>query len=247
MRRSSGRGLLQVLCGVFFFLLLGGSARAQVAQPEAEKVQPSAEVVRPRAVESGLVIVTAESAEVRTGPSTNAEVIAVVDKGEIFEKLGRTMRWYLVKVDDEITGYISGRYIRRYQEGGQSTYPSGGAYDGRNYPSYYPGDYYNYPYYNPFFYNYGWPYFSGEWYFYGGEPYRGYDRHPGGGWHGPNGYPGGGGGGPNGPPGGGGGGPSGYPGGGGGGPSGPPGGGGGGPHFSPMPMPHMGGGGFPHR
>jgi hypothetical protein len=165
MKRSWDRGLLQVICGAFLFILWAGPARAEVAQPKADTEQRPAEVVPPRAVESGFVIVTAESAEVRTGPSPNAEVIAVVDKGEIFEKLGRTMRWYLVKIDDEITGYISGRYIRRYQEGeAQSAYPP-------DYPNY-PGDYYGNPYY------YGvLPYFSWDWYFYGG-PYRGYAPPP---------------------------------------------------------------------
>ena len=211
MRTTRSPAFLLLLWSVFVFNVWVGSARA--------------EVVQPKAVESGQVIVISETAEIREGPSPNAEVIAVVDKGEIFEKLGRTMRWYLVKVDDEITGWISGRYIRRYQEGGaQYGYPSGVPYDGRNYPSYYPGDYYSNPYYNPYF--YGWPFFSGDWYFYGGGPYRGYDRYPSGGWHGPTGPPGGGG-------------PGGYPG------------GGGGPHVSPMPMPHPGGGGggphFPHR
>jgi hypothetical protein len=119
-----------------------------------------------------------------------------VEKGEIFEKLGRTMRWYLVKIDDETSGWISGRTIRRYQEArAPDTSPPGVPFDDRYYP-YDPGDYYGYSY------NYYGvqPYFSGEWYFYGGEPYWGYnpprgDRwrirsgpHPGGG-SGPRFYP----------------------------------------------------------
>ena len=151
MSRLWRRGLLPLLCGAL--VLWAGPARA--------------EVVQPRELESGSVIVTAATAEVREAPSPRADVITVVEKGEIFLKQGRTGGWYYIKIGDDTFGWISGRAISRYKAEGS---PSSdvGPYEGTpSYPSYpYLGSYYEYPYY------WGQPYLSWEWYVYDREPHR---------------------------------------------------------------------------
>lgn len=104
-----------------------------------------AAVVEPRVAESGSVIVTAETAEVREGPSSRSEVITVVAKGEVFLKQGRTGAWYLIRIDDDSFGWISGRSVRRYrgEAAEESPSPYVGPYEGRS-SLYYPG---GYPYY----------------------------------------------------------------------------------------------------
>lgn len=151
MKRSGRRGFLPVLVGVFVVHLWAWPVGATVVQPEA--------------LESGSVIVTAETAEVREGPSNTADVITVVEKGEIFLKQGRTGGWYYVKINDDAFGWISGRAVGRYQaEGSTSPYvdPDGGGY----YP-YYPGSYYDYRYYP-----WGQPSLAWEWFLYDREPRR---------------------------------------------------------------------------
>ena len=76
-----------------------------------------AAVVSPEIDESGSVIVTTETAEVREGPAAGYDVITVVAKGEIFVKQGRTGAWYYIRINDDTFGWISGRAISRYQEG----------------------------------------------------------------------------------------------------------------------------------
>lgn len=151
MKRARCRGVLPLLCGALVFLFWTRPACAVVVQPET--------------LESGSVIVTAQTAEVREGPSPAADVITVVEKGEIFLKQGRTGGWYYVKINDEAFGWISGRAVGRYQaEGSPSLYivPDVGG----DHP-YYPGSYYDYP-------PYPWvqPFFAWEWYFPDREPYR---------------------------------------------------------------------------
>ena len=152
MRYSGFRTLPLLLCGLL--MLCAWPVRAAVVQP--------------RAVESGTVIVTAESAEVREGPSPRAEVITVVGKGEVFEKLGRTMGWYFIKLNDDSTGWISGRAIRRYQAAVSPDTNVGPSTD-RYYP-YYPGGYYD------SYYFWGQPYLSWEWYFYDRDHSWDHDR-----------------------------------------------------------------------
>lgn len=151
-----------LMLGVLFTCgSLTGSARAAVVQPGV--------------VESGSLIVTVDTAEVREGPSPGYEVITVVGKGEIFPKLGRTGAWYYIRINDDAFGWVSGRAVGRYQaEGTLAPYvgpeaepaPYVGPYDARYYP-YYPDSYYNY-----FYYSWGQPYLSWEWYFYGSDSHR---------------------------------------------------------------------------
>jgi uncharacterized protein YraI len=121
--------------------------------------------VQPEVAETGSVIVTADSAEVREGPSHTYDVVTVVEKGEVFLKQGRTKGWYLIKINDESSGWVSGRAISRYRAEGSAP-PYVRPYDSWYYP-YYPGGYYDYPY------SYwGQPYLSWEWYFYDGDRHR---------------------------------------------------------------------------
>ncbi|MHB8834291.1 MAG: SH3 domain-containing protein [Candidatus Methylomirabilia bacterium] len=134
-----------------------------------------AEVAKPSLDESGSLIVTAETTEVREGPSRGYAVITIVEKGEIFVKEGRTGAWYYIRINDDAFGWINGRDVGRYQaEGAPLPYvgpeeepaPYIGPYDARYYP-YYPGGYYNYS-----CYSWGQPYLSWEWYFYGSNSHR---------------------------------------------------------------------------
>jgi len=140
---------MSLFCGAF--VLWAGPARAALVQPNQ--------------LESGSVIVTADTAEVREGPAPSFDVITVVEKGEIFLKLGRTGAWYYIRIDDVASGWISGRAISRYQAE-ESPSPYVGPYDAR-YPPYYSGGYFDYSYYY-----WGQPYLSWEWYFYDREPHR---------------------------------------------------------------------------
>jgi hypothetical protein len=153
MRHALCRGFLQLLCGAL--VLCAWPARATMVQPSV--------------AESGSVIVTAEIAEVRDGPSSGSNVITVVEKGEVFLKEGRTGAWYYVRINDDFFGWISGRAVSRYQEeeseGSSST--DIGPDEGRS-SSYYPRSYSVYPY----FYYWGQPFVSWEWYFSGRGPYR---------------------------------------------------------------------------
>jgi hypothetical protein len=168
MRRAWWSGVLPLLCGAV--LLFSAPAGAALVQPQHD--------------ESGDVIVTVESAEVREGPATNFEVITLVGKGEIFAKQGRTGAWYLIKINDETSGWVSGRAVRRYQpEGAEEPAPPYVAPEvvpeepqGYPYYPYYP-EYQYYPYYYGYYdyYSYwGWPYYSRDWYGYGHgyTPYR---------------------------------------------------------------------------
>ena len=163
----------QVWCRVLPLLLFCSFALAQSALPV------SAEIVQPRGVESGYAIVTAETAEVREGPSPKYDVITVVEKGEIFTKLGRTGGWYYLQISDDTVGWVSGRAIRRYQPQTPPTSdvaPDEGSYYSNNPDNYNPylySPYYGYPYY----YSWDQPYFYGEWYFYGHDSHRYGSRH----------------------------------------------------------------------
>ncbi len=170
MKPACCRGLLPLFCGLIVFC-----------------VSPAyAEVVQPEAAESGSVIVTAETAEVREGPSTGAEVMTIVEKGEIFQKLGRTRGWYYVQINEESSGWVSGRAISTYR-GEQTPAPYVAPAEEPAYP-YNPGPYFDFS----LFY-WGWPYLYWEWPYYGhapgwGRPWihdpgprlRGPDRPPGG-------------------------------------------------------------------
>jgi hypothetical protein len=137
------------LVGIFAGAFSAASARAAV--------------VEPRAVESGSLIVTAKTAEIREGPSHRSEAITVVEKGEILVKQGRTGGWYYVRLGEDSFGWISGRAVRRYRAPEQPAPDSGTSYD--RYDPYYPGLPYSYPYY--------WgPSLSWDWYWYDYEPYR---------------------------------------------------------------------------
>lgn len=58
-------------------------------------------------------IVTGNDVNVRTGPSTDYEVIARVSAGKIVDLVSLDDGWYKITFDD-ITGYISADYIREY-------------------------------------------------------------------------------------------------------------------------------------
>jgi len=159
------RGLLPLLCGAFALLFFAGSAMA---------------VVLPVVDESGSVIVTTETAEVREGPASGYDVLTVVAKGEIFVKQGRTGAWYYIRINEDTFGWISGRAISRYLEGETpSTYvePRDGPVDRGDYQyyPYYPGSYYGYFYDYPFYF-WGQPYFSSDYYYNDYYRYRGYPR-----------------------------------------------------------------------
>lgn len=147
-------------------------AEPQAVEPEAvEPKAPDLNVVLPRAYERGMVIVTAETAEVREGPSPRSEVITVVERGEIFEKAGRTKGWYYIELGENAFGWVSGRAIRRYRAPARPAPHAGsevGPSDEGYYPyyPYYPEPYYSYPYY------WGAPYFWGEWNYYGYDTQR---------------------------------------------------------------------------
>lgn len=154
MKRALRRGLMPSCCCALVMLLCTWPARAAM--------------VEPRVAESGSVIVTAETAEVREGPSPGAGVITVVGKGEIFLKEGRTGAWYYIRINDDAFGWISGRAVRRYQEGGagESQSTDVGTYEDRP-SSNYPSGPYIYPYYY-------WdrPSVTWEWYIYDRGPHR---------------------------------------------------------------------------
>lgn len=167
MRRMWGVSLPALLCGAVLL---------------SRPVPAVAVLVQPAHVESGSVIVTTETAEVREGPSASNEVLTIVGRGEIFVKEGRTGAWYLIKINDDTSGWISGRAVRRYTEGGaegsvdpeeseESPPTVLGPYDpyeGGYYPyNPYWGSYYDYS-----FYSWGLPYLSWDWYLFGREPYR---------------------------------------------------------------------------
>jgi len=123
-----------------------------------------AAIVQPSVAESGSVIVTAATAEVREGPSPDSNIITVVEQGEIFLKQGRTGGWYYIRINGDAFGWISGRAIGSYQaESSPSPYVV--PYDDRYYP-YYPGGYYDY--------YWGRPYVLWEWYVYDHNTYRTY-------------------------------------------------------------------------
>lgn len=158
--------------GLMFGLLLTSGSVAVPAR---------ADVVEPEVAESGSLIVIADTAEVRDGPSPDSDVITVVGKGEIFTKLGRTGAWYSIRINGDAFGWISGRAVSRFQAGGALSPPVGpeeepepyaGPYDSRYY-LYYPGGAYDFSYYA-----WGEPYVSWEWYVYGsGSPrYRSWDH-----------------------------------------------------------------------
>ena len=160
------RGLLPLLCGIFALLLFAGSAPAAVVLPVVE--------------ESGSVIVTTETAEVREGPASGYDVITVVAKGEIFVKQGRTGAWYYIRINNDNFGWISGREISRYLEDETpSTYvePRDAPVERGGYPYYsdYPANYYGYFYDYPFYF-WGQPYFSSDYYYYDNYRYRGHSR-----------------------------------------------------------------------
>ena len=147
MKCPGYRKILPLLCGLIVLQFLVSPAHSALVQP-AE-------------VESGSVIVTAETAEVREGPSLDAAVITVVGKGEIFDKLGRTGAWYFIRINDDAFGWVNGRAVRNHGAE-ESPPPYLGPYDDSYYP-YYPGIPYDY-------YSWGLPYLSWEWYVY----YRGW-------------------------------------------------------------------------
>jgi len=166
MMQTRFRGLLPLLCGAFALLLCAGSAPAGVVLPVVD--------------ESGSVIVTTETAEVREGPASGYDVITVVAKGEIFFKQGRTGAWYYIRINEDTFGWISGRAISRYLEDETpSTYvePRDAPIDGGDYPyyPYYPDSYYSYFYDYPFYF-WGQPYFSSDYYYYDNYRYRSYSR-----------------------------------------------------------------------
>ena len=164
-----GRLLLSHCC-VFAILLCAGPALAAVVLPVVD--------------ESGSVIVTTETAEVREGPAAGYDVITVVAKGEIFVKQGRTGAWYYIRINDDTFGWISGRAISRYREDeAPSTYvePREGPIEGGYYPDYryypyYPGGYYGYFYDYPFYF-WGQSYFSSDYFYYDYHRHRGYSRY----------------------------------------------------------------------
>ncbi len=154
MKRVQCRGLLALLLGALVLLLRAWPADAVLVQP--------------RVAESGSLIVTAETAEIREGPSPGANVITVVEKGEIFLKEGRTGAWYYIRINNDAFGWISGRAVSRYhgEESDGSTPPSAAPEESRS-SLYYPGSPNSYPYYY-----WGSPVISWEWYFYDRERYR---------------------------------------------------------------------------
>jgi len=134
-----------------------------------------AEVAKPSMDESGSLIVTADTTEVREGPSRGYAVITIVGKGEIFVKEGRTGAWYYIRINGDTFGWINGRDVVRYQAEGvlvpdvapeEEAAPYLGPYDARYYP-YYPGSVYGYSYYA-----WGQPSLSWEWYYYGSDSHR---------------------------------------------------------------------------
>lgn len=160
---SSWRRFLQTvsLVGVLASSFLVQAARAEVARPSLDEI--------------GSLIVTAETTEVREGPSRGSAVITIVGQGEIFAKEGRTGAWYYIRINGDAFGWVNGRDVSRYQAGEtpvpyagpeEETVPYLGPDVGRPYP-YYPGYYYDYSYYA-----WGQPYLSWEWYFYGGDSHR---------------------------------------------------------------------------
>lgn len=147
MRRMRCRRLLILLCAALAICLRRGSAYAEIIQPSV--------------AESGSVIVTAATAEVREGPAADFNVITVVEKGEIFLKQGRTGAWYYILINGDAYGWISGRAIGSYQAEASPS-PSVIPYDDRyDYP-YYPGGYYGY--------FWGQPFLTWDWYVYGHAP-----------------------------------------------------------------------------
>ena len=172
MKMTWFRGLHPLLCGVFVFFFCGGSALGAVVLPVVG--------------ESGPVIVTTETAEVREGPASGYDIITVVAKGEIFVKEGRTGAWYYIRINDDTFGWISGRAISRYQEEETpSTYveprEAPVEREGYSYYPYYPDNFYGYFYDYPFYF-WGQPYFSSDYYYYDNYRYRSYSRDYGGGY-----------------------------------------------------------------
>ena len=145
MRTVGSPFLTLVLASALVIGLSAGEVSAQQLAPEADEqvVAPNAaepkgsdpKVVPPRAYESGSVIVTAATAEVREGPSPRAEVLTIVERGDIFEKRGRTGGWYYIVLGYSPSGWISGRQIRRYRPSARTAPYVGPSYDWY-YPSY---------------------------------------------------------------------------------------------------------------
>jgi hypothetical protein len=129
-----------------------------------------AAIVGPGVAESGSVVVTAETAEVREGPAASYSVITVVEKGEVFVKQGRTGGWYYILINGDAFGWINGRAVGNNQAEA-SPPPYVVPYEDRYSTSYfYPGSYYGY--------YWGQPYISWEWYFYDRDTHwdRSWDR-----------------------------------------------------------------------
>jgi hypothetical protein len=156
MKRAWCRALLPLLGCVFAFHFGAADLRAAI--------------VGPSVAESGSVVVTAETAEVREGPAPSYSVITVVEKGEVFVKQGRTGGWYYILINGDAFGWINGRAVGSTQgEVSPRTYvvPN----EDRYYTSYYyPGGYNGY--------YWGQPYVSWEWYFYDRDSHwdRSWDR-----------------------------------------------------------------------
>jgi uncharacterized protein YraI len=154
MTRAGYRGLLPLFGGLLVVHLCAGPTLAAIVQPSV--------------AESGSVVVTAETAEVREGPAPSYSVITVVEKGEIFVKQGRTGGWYFIKINGDAFGWISGRAVGGYQVEA-SVSPSVVPNEYGYYPySIYPGSYYGY--------YWGQPYISWEWYVYDRDRYRDHSR-----------------------------------------------------------------------
>lgn len=148
------RGVLWLLCGSLLWCALPAHAAP----------------VQPAELESGSVIVIADTAEVREGPAAEFEVITVVGKGEIFLKAGRTGAWYYIKVGGDTFGWVNGRDVSRHKEG-ETPPPYVGPVPGP-YP---PGSY-------PYYY-WGPPFFTWDWFLFDRGPFWGFwwdggwDRH----------------------------------------------------------------------
>lgn len=61
--------------------------------------------------ESASVIITAQSARVRTGPSTTSPYLCTVKKGEVFPVIGVIGDWYIIDCDGR-TGFVSASVVR---------------------------------------------------------------------------------------------------------------------------------------
>lgn len=67
-----------------------------------------------------LVQVTASTLNVRSGAGTNHSVIGTVSNGQILVTLGQLNGWYVVKLDNDAVGCVSGNYVKPYSSQSQT-------------------------------------------------------------------------------------------------------------------------------